>query len=66
MVAIHTIYGPLDERLLLKGKRTGGFDNENETTEWVEYWLEGVLVHRSVTTKLKKGLFAFGQAAEIK
>jgi hypothetical protein len=63
---IETIYGPMEEKLLLKGKRTGGFDNDNETTEWVEYWIEGVMVHRSVSTKLKKGLFAFGQAAEMK
>ena len=63
---IETIYGPMDERLLEKGKKTGGYDNENETCEWVEYWIEGVQVHRSSTVKLKKPVLIFGQAAEIK
>jgi hypothetical protein len=56
MALIETIYGPVEEKLLAKGKKTGGHDNGNEVCEWVEYWIEGVLVHRSVHTKLKKGL----------
>lgn len=63
---IETIYGPMDERLLQKGKKTGGFDNANETTEWVEYWIEGVLIHRSATVKLKKPVFIFGETQNIK
>ena len=53
---IQTIYGPMEEKHLAKGKKTGAFENENEITTWVEYWIEGVLVHRSVDIKLKKGI----------
>jgi hypothetical protein len=35
-------------------KREGTIDNDNETTNWVEYWLEGELVHRSVDMTLKR------------
>lgn len=38
-------------------KRTGAFENENEVTSWVEYWLHGELVHRSAHVHLKRGLF---------
>lgn len=57
---IHTSYGLLEEKLIAKGKKSWGYENENETCETVEYWIEGVLVHRSVNTKLKKGLFGAG------
>jgi hypothetical protein len=29
-------------------------DNDNETTTWVEYWLDEELVHRSAHVRLKK------------
>ncbi len=35
-------------------KREGTVDNENELTSWVEYWLDGELVHRSAHVTLKK------------
>jgi hypothetical protein len=35
-------------------KREGTVDNENELTTWVEYWLDGELVHRSAHVTLKK------------
>ncbi|MBK8772992.1 MAG: hypothetical protein IPM06_21520 [Rhizobiales bacterium] len=41
----------MDESLL--EKRTGGLDDANETTEWVEYWHDGELVHRSAAVVLK-------------
>lgn len=51
---IETTHGLLDEAEL--EKRTGALDNDNEHTEWVEYWLNGELVHRSVHVHLKQGL----------
>lgn len=53
---IETTKGPMDESLL--EKREGGFENDNESTTWVEYWLAGELVHRSATVNLKQGLSA--------
>jgi len=49
---ITTTKGEMDEALL--EKKTGTIDNENETINWVEYWLEDELVHRSVDMVLKK------------
>jgi hypothetical protein len=42
----------MDDSLL--EKKEGVVDTENETTRWVEYWLDGELVHRSVDMVLKK------------
>lgn len=52
MAFITTTKGDMDEALL--EKRTGALDNENETTTWVEYWLDGELVHRSAHVTLKR------------
>lgn len=49
---ITTTKGEMDESLL--EKREGTVDNDNENTNWVEYWLDGELVHRSVYVRLKK------------
>jgi hypothetical protein len=49
---IQTTKGEMEDNLL--HKKTGTIDNENETINWVEYWLEGELVHRSVDMVLKK------------
>ena len=49
---VNTTKGEMDVSLL--EKREGTIDNENETTNWVEYWLEGELVHRSVDMTLKR------------
>lgn len=48
---VNTTKGEMDESLL--DKREGVLDNANETTKWVEYWLGGELVHRSVDMVLK-------------
>lgn len=57
---ITTTQGDMDEADLMK--RTGGHDDENETTTWVEYYLRagheqggkaGELVHRSAHVDLK-------------
>ena len=49
---VTTTKGEMDDSLL--EKREGMIDNDNETTKWVEYWLDGELVHRSVDMTLKK------------
>jgi len=48
---VTTTKGEMDESLL--EKREGSIDNEIELTTWVEYWLEGELVHRSAHVTLK-------------
>jgi hypothetical protein len=49
---VQTAKGEMDDSLL--EKKEGVVDTENETTRWVEYWLDGELVHRSVDMVLKK------------
>lgn len=53
---ITTIHGMMDENLL--EKKEGGFEDDNEITSWVEYYLDGQLVHRSASIYLKKGFLA--------
>jgi len=60
---ITTTKGEMDESLL--EKRKGQIDTETETTEWVEYWFEGELVHRSVHVKLKHAAIADGAASSF-
>jgi hypothetical protein len=52
MALVTTTKGDMDESLL--EKREGTVDNDNETTSWVEYWLDEELVHRSAHVQLKK------------
>ena len=49
---VTTTKGDMDDSQL--EKREGTVDNENELTTWVEYWLDGELVHRSAHVTLKK------------
>lgn len=60
---ITTTKGDMDESLL--EKREGSVDNNTETTSWVEYWLDGELVHRSVHMTLKRSVFADGISQSI-
>jgi len=53
----------MDESLL--EKREGSVDNDIEYTTWVEYWLEGELVHRSVHVSLKTSPALFAEAASL-
>ena len=55
---ITTTKGIMDDSKL--EKKEGSLDNDNEITTWVEYWLEGELVHRSVHVHLKKNVVAEG------
>lgn len=56
---ITTTHGEMDDSLL--ERRTGEVDNDNEFTTWVEYWLNGELVHRSAHVTLKQAA-AFAEA----
>jgi hypothetical protein len=55
MMIVTTTKGDMDDSLLEKNE--GSIDNENEYTTWVEYWLDGELVHRSAHVTLKKSPF---------
>jgi hypothetical protein len=60
---VTTTKGEMDDSLL--EKREGSIDTDTETTSWIEYWLEGELVHRSVHMALKRGVFADGISQQI-
>ena len=51
---VTTTHGPMDESLL--DKRVGVDEDDRARAEWVEYWLNGELVHRSANIQLKKGI----------
>jgi hypothetical protein len=63
MALITTTKGEMDESLL--EKREGSVDNEIEYTTWVEYWLDGELVHRSAHVSLKTSPVLFAEAASL-
>jgi hypothetical protein len=63
MAIVTTTKGDMDESLL--DKKEGIVDNDNEYTTWVEYWLKGELVHRSVHVVLKKSVTLAAEAASI-
>jgi hypothetical protein len=60
---IETTKGQMDESLL--EKREGQSDTNTEKIEWVEYWLDNELVHRSVHVKLKHAAVADGAASSF-
>jgi hypothetical protein len=60
---VTTTKGEMDDSLL--EKREGSVENDTETTSWVEYWLNGEMVHRSVHMALKRGVFADGISQQI-
>jgi hypothetical protein len=51
---INTTKGIMDETLLRKV--TGIIDNENELTNWIEYYDGEELVHRSAHVQLKQNV----------
>ena len=64
MALVTTTKGDMDDSLLVK--QEGTVDNENELTTWVEYWLDGELVHRSAHVTLKQpATFAGGETASL-
>jgi hypothetical protein len=58
MALVNTTHGEMDDSLLTR--KDGVFEDDNERTTWVEYWLENELVHRSVHVDLKKNVMAEG------
>lgn len=58
MALVMTTKGEMDDSLL--EEKTGFIDNDHEYTAWLEYWLDGELVHRSVHVQLKKPLETAG------
>lgn len=60
---VTTTKGDMDESLL--EKKEGLVDNDHEYTAWVEYWLEGELIHRSVHVQLKKSVGLKVEAASF-
>ena len=60
---VTTTKGDMDDSLL--EKKEGLVDNEDEYTTWVEYWLDGELVHRSVHVTLKKMPPIVAEAASL-
>ena len=60
---VNTTKGEMDESLL--EKREGSLDNDIEHTTWVEYWLEGELVHRSAHVRLKTSPALFAETASF-
>ena len=63
MALVTTTKGEMDESLL--EKKEGSLDNDNETTTWVEYWLDGELVHRSAHVTLKSNVTSAAEAASF-
>jgi len=62
-VIVTTTKGDMDDEAL--EKRVGNVNDDNEDTEWVEYWLDGELVHRSVHVRLKQTPVMHGIAASL-
>lgn len=60
---VTTTKGDMDESLL--EKREGSINNDVESTTWVEYWLEGELVHRSAHVTLKQPISLTAEAAQF-
>ena len=56
---VTTTQGEMDDSLL--NKKEGSVDNDNENTTWVEYYLDGELVHRSAHVSLKKPLVSISE-----
>jgi len=56
---VTTTKGEMDDSML--EKREGIVDNDNEKTTWVEYYLNGELVHRSAHVSLKKPLVSISE-----
>lgn len=60
---IKTIYGDMPENLLVK--KTGVDVTDNEDVEWVEYWLNNELVHRSICIIVKKLPSLYAETSSI-
>jgi hypothetical protein len=53
----------MDDSLLVK--KEGGFEDDNENTVWIEYYLDNELVHRSAHVKLKRPMVLLTEAGGL-
>jgi hypothetical protein len=63
MALVNTTHGEMDDSLLTR--KDGVYEDDNEKTTWIEYWLNDELVHRSVHVELKQNVLADGMAAML-
>jgi hypothetical protein len=63
MAIVTTTKGDRDDSLL--ERKDVHFEDDNESTDAIEYWLDGELVHRSVHVTLKQNVLADGMAAML-
>ena len=63
MTIVTTTKGDMDTSLLVK--KVGDMEDDNEITDWIEYYLDGELVHRSVHVRLKKNVIVSSIAASF-
>jgi len=60
---VTTTKGKMDDSLLVK--KEGGFEDDNENTVWIEYYLDNELVHRSAHVKLKRPMVLLTEAGGL-
>jgi hypothetical protein len=60
---VTTTKGNMDDSLLVK--KEGGFEDDNENTVWIEYYLDNELVHRSAHVKLKRPMVLLTEAGGL-
>jgi hypothetical protein len=60
---VTTTKGEMDDSLLVK--KEGGFEDDNENTVWIEYYLHNELVHRSAHVKLKRPMVLLTEAGGL-
>jgi hypothetical protein len=60
---VTTTKGNMDDSLLVK--KEGGFQDDNENTVWIEYYLDNELVHRSAHVKLKRPMVLLTEAGGL-
>jgi hypothetical protein len=60
---VTTTKGEMDDSLLVK--KEGGFEDDNENTVWIEYYLDNELVHRSAHVKLKRPMVLLTEAGGL-
>jgi hypothetical protein len=60
---VTTTKGEMDDSLLVK--KEGGFEDDNENTVWIEYYLDNELVHRSAHVKLKRPMDLLTEAGGL-
>lgn len=63
MALINTIHGEMDDSQL--EKKEGLYEDDNERTTWVEYWMGDQLVHRSAHVDLKDPMVGAEATASI-